>query len=68
MLKPLETGLVIGLAILGRYNSLIAREVAILVLIGEVIFARANNKRLDRLAFCINRLDNYNLFPVSRLH
>ena len=68
MLEPLETSLIIGLAILGRCNSLIAREVAILVLIGEVILARTDNKRLDRLAFRIDRLNDHNPFPVSRLH
>lgn len=53
---------------MGRCNCLIAREVAILVLIGEVILARTDDERLDRLAFRIDRLNHCNPFPVSRLH
>ena len=68
MLQPLETNLVIGPAILGRRNSPIAREVTILVPIGEVILARTDDKWLDRPAFRIDRLNDRNPFPVSRLH
>ena len=68
MLEPLETGLVIGPAILGRQNSPIAREVGFSVPVGEAILARADDERRDRPAFRIDRLNNCNPFPVSRLH
>ena len=67
MLKPLETSLVISLAILGHRNNLIAREVALPVPVGKVILARTDDKRLDRPAFRIDRLNDRSPFPVSRL-
>jgi hypothetical protein len=68
VLKLLETDLIIGLAILGRRNSLVAWEVALLVLVGEVILACTDDEWLDCLAFRIDRLNYCNPFLASRLH
>jgi hypothetical protein len=67
VLQPLGTDLVIGPAILGRRNSLIAREVAFSVPVGVVILARTYDERRDRSTFRIDGLNYGNLFSVSRL-
>ena len=67
MLQPLKACLIIGPAILARRNSPVAREVTVLVPVGEVILACTYDERWDRLAFSIDRLNDSNPFPVSGL-
>ena len=68
VLQPLQTQLIIGPAIGRRCNGPIVREVAVSVLVSEVILARTYDKRRDRSAFRIDGLNDGNPFPVPRLN
>ncbi|KAJ0133631.1 hypothetical protein HZ326_23300 [Fusarium oxysporum f. sp. albedinis] len=68
LLSPLEAQFVICPAIWACCNNPIAREVTFSVPVGKMILACTNDEWRNRLAFYINRLDDCNPFPISRLY
>ncbi len=67
VLDPIQAYCISSLAIFGGCNALVGQEVALGVLVSEVVLRSQDNEGGDGLAKGINALDHYCLFAVARL-
>ncbi len=67
VLDPIQAYYISSLAIIGSYNALVGREVALSILVSEVVLPSQDNEGGDGLTKGIDALDHRCLFTVARL-